>query len=120
MLTDIQVKTANALNSFSGWQLNSKQEEDERDSLIYCFVKFEAIDTPPTVWIMPSIVVASTIKKASAAYLTFPTRDGSARVPGDRRWIRPHYPHLPLLPANWLDAYQERWEIITRRQETSN
>ena len=98
--------------------MRAKHEGIVRDLLFYCFVDFgKALEDSPKCWVLPSAVVAQTLRKAHLDWLGTPGKAGHVRRDGDLRRLLPHYRDSaadPALSTGWLDRYREAWETITR------
>lgn len=114
----IQVKTKSKINANGGWQMKEKHENIKSPHLFYCFV--EDIAIPPVVYIIPSVVVANTIKEAGKIWLGTPGKGGRAHKENDIRWLLPDYKRNLHVDnkftmeygEGWLEKYKENWEIL--------
>jgi len=70
----IQVKTNQ--NDRKAWVLNSKAEEFYSDDLFYVFVNLVAVGKLPEYYIVPSKIVADTVKAGHKAWLDTPGKNG--------------------------------------------
>ena len=75
-LASIQVKTNRG--SRNGWLLNKKAEDYFDDNLFYVFVNLND-GQPPDFYVVPSKVVAATVKRSYARGLATPGRNGRRR-----------------------------------------
>ena len=94
----IQVKTNRG--SRKGWLLNKKAEDYFDDNLFYVFVNLND-GQPPNFHVVPSKVVAATVKKGHARWLATPGRNGRRHKDNPIRnfWDR-------------KDQYLNRWELL--------
>ena len=69
----IQVKTNRG--SRKGWLLNKKAEDYFADNLFYVFVNLND-GQPPDFYVVPSKIVAATVKEGFARWLATPGRNG--------------------------------------------
>ena len=94
----IQVKTNRG--SRKGWLLNKKAEDYFDDNLFYVFVNLND-GQPPNFHVVPSKVVAATVKKGHARWLATPGRNGRRHKDNPIRnfWDRE-------------DQYLNRWELL--------
>ena len=94
----IQVKTNRG--SKKGWLLNKKAEDYFDDNLFYVFVNLND-GQPPNFHVVPSKVVAATVKKGHARWLATPGRNGRRHKDNPIRnfWDRE-------------DQYLNRWELL--------
>lgn len=72
----IQVKTNQ--NDRRAWVLNRKAEEFYADDLFYVFVNLVGIGQLPEYYIVPSKVVAETVREGHRAWLDSPGKKGQA------------------------------------------
>ena len=98
-LFGIQVKTSQ--NRTRAWPLNKKAEQIKGDKLFYVFVSFKGILERPDYFIVPSRIVAETLKKVHSDWLKIPGKKGQAHQDTDMR--------------QFLDKegkYLERWDLL--------
>ncbi len=98
----IQVKTkANAV----GWRLTESAERVADDRLFYCFVDLGRSGDlePPEVYVVPSAVVAKTVREGHARWLRGTKR---SREPRKDSAIR------QIVREPWLEDYRENWSLI--------
>ncbi|MCH8949558.1 MAG: aspartate ammonia-lyase [Chloroflexi bacterium] len=94
----IQVKTNRG--SRKGWLLNKKAEDYFDDNLFYVFVNLND-GQPPDFHVVPSKVVAATVKKGYARWLATPGRNGRRHKDNPMR--------------NFWDRegdYRNRWDLL--------
>lgn len=117
-LCAVQVKSRLAKGTDGGWHMRAKHESISSPFLFYVFVDFGAsLGDRPTCYIIPSAVVADTIRSSHALWLSTPGQRGQQRKDGDFRRLLPDYDKVGLMlgrGAGWLDAYRERWELLTK------
>jgi hypothetical protein len=107
----IQVK-ARTRGADGGWMMRRKHEDLDDEGLFYAFVDLEKPDAVVT-YVIPSAVVARTLRKTHADWLKAPGKAGRAHKDNDMRRIRPAYPTSGAeLQAGWLDAWRERWDLL--------
>ncbi len=107
----IQVKTRTR-GGDRGWMMNEKHEEITRPYLFYAFVDFEQTASP-SVFVIPSGVVADLLKRGHQAWLTAPGAKGQQHKDSPIRRVRPSFrPRIPGVPDGWMDSYRDRWEQI--------
>jgi hypothetical protein len=113
-LRAIQVKARRAIGSDGGWHMNAKHESMVRQLLFYCFVDFGMSNDPARCWIIPSAIVADTIKRSHFDWLATPGRGGKAHNDTDMRRLLPDYRQqgLPDRGAGWMDQYRDAWRLI--------
>lgn len=114
----VQVKTKSQHNANRGWHMKAKQEAVSSPNLYYCFVDDTVV--PPVVFVMPSAVVADTIREAHSIWLNTAGRGGHIRKDNDIRWLLPDY--SKTLPSEneftkahgqgWLEQYRENWTLL--------
>jgi hypothetical protein len=113
----IQVKTRTRGRA-GGWQLNVKHESIIEDRLLYAFVDMEP--EHPVTFIVPSGVVARTVKKSHAIWLATPGRSGQPHNDNQMRNLRPSYPYaVPGCEPGWMEPYQEAWESLGGTEATA-
>ena len=79
-LAAVQVKARRDIGSEGGWHMRAKHEGIVRDLLFYCFVDFgKALEDCPKCWVLPSAVVAQTLRKAHLDWLGTPGKAGHVR-----------------------------------------
>lgn len=110
VIASLQVKTR-TYGRDRGWHMRDKHEEIAEERYFYAFVDFEP-DIPVT-YIIPSRVVADVLKKAHQVWLDTPGARGQPHKDGPTRRLVPDYRYdVPGYPAEWLDEYKERWELL--------
>jgi hypothetical protein len=94
----IQVKTrsGNAHN----WPLNEKAENISSPDLFYVFVTLRGEKERPEYFVVPSQIVAATIKRGHADWLATPGRHGQQHKDNPIRQFRDYEP------------YRETWKIL--------
>jgi hypothetical protein len=108
----LQVKTRRS-GADKGWHMSEKHERIENSRLFYAFVDLEP--SAPTVFIVPSAIVAEAVRKSHKAWLATPGRKGQAHNDHDMRRIIPNYPYaVESYPDGWLDKYLNQWDQLRR------
>ena len=95
----IQVKTIQGAKA--KWVLRDKSEEDYGPGFFYIFVRLGAIGTRPDFHIVPSEVVARSVRTLHAEWLSGAKKDGSARKDTSMRAFRDDD-----------GGYKEAWELL--------
>jgi hypothetical protein len=109
--TRVQVKTR-TYGADGGWHMGQKHESMRDPGLVYAFVDMEP--EPPVVYVVPSEVVANVVAGSHLAWLGAPGKAGRVHKNHDMRRLRPEYPfELAGFTGRWLDAYRERWDLLT-------
>lgn len=117
-LCTIQVKSRRDKGSDGGWHMGAKHERIIGDRLFYCFVDFgKAPDAHPTVFVMPSKVVAEVLSSSHRAWLSVPGAKGQQRKDSNMRRLLPDYtpsyrPNPNPYPRGWLDHYRDAWHLL--------
>jgi hypothetical protein len=115
-LAAVQVKARRDIGNDGGWHMSLKHEDMRRDLLFYCFVDFgRSIDDTPKCWVIPSAVVANTLKATHQAWLETPGRNGRVHVDNKMRRLLPHYSVMngaSEYSTGWLDPYRDAWNSI--------
>lgn len=93
----IQVKTSQSAGK--AWVLNKKAEECFADSLFYVFVDLK--DRVPAFHVVPSTVVAHSVKTGHAEWLATPGRRGQPHNDSSMRMFRDR-----------RDEYLGRWDLL--------
>lgn len=107
----VQVKTRTSGRD-GGWHMRAKHERFFHPRLFYAFVDLEP--PSPVVYVMPSSVVADALTRSHQAWLALPGRGGRAHRDNDMRRVVPIFPHqVDGFPSGWLDAYRDRWDLLT-------
>jgi hypothetical protein len=104
----IQVK-ARQYGSDGGWHMSEKHETQIDEDLFFCFVDFEP--EAPTVHVVPSKIVANTIKLDHEIWLATPGAKGQPHKPTQIRRLKPKSQGMP---DGWLDEYRENWDLLKR------
>lgn len=117
----IQVKTSRGLGRDEGWHMSEKHEKLTSTTLFYCFVKIQEGDGhEPQVFIIPSKIVAETLKDTHSIWLKSPGRNGQKHKDTKMRRLLPDYSatlklnqdQLKKYGAGWMDKYCENWKIL--------
>jgi len=117
-LCTIQVKSRRDKGRDGGWHMGPKHEELVSKNLFYCFVDFgRSVTDRPSVFIVPSAVVAEVIKASHKAWLATPGARGQKRKDSSVRRLLPDYspaykPNPTPYPAGWLDVYRDAWDLL--------
>jgi hypothetical protein len=94
-LCPIQVKTRRDIGSDGGWHMKAKHENIRSDRLFYCFVDFgKTTDARPTVYLLPSALVAEVLFTAHRKWLAKPGKKGQPHKDSVKRRLVPDYPRL--------------------------
>lgn len=117
-LCTIQVKSRRDIGADGGWHMGPKHERIIGDRLFYCFVDFGK--TPkdrPSVFVMPSSVVAEVISVSHKAWLSVPGAKGQKRNDSKMRRLMPDYkksyhPNPTPYPLGWMDQYRDAWHLL--------
>lgn len=110
----IQVK-ARLKGADGGWHMKRKHETEVAADLFYCLVDFEPMQ--PDVYVLPSELVARVITLDHATWLATPGRNNAVHKDSDMRRLRPRSLGMP---DNWLDAWKERWDLISSNMSPAN
>jgi hypothetical protein len=111
VVATIQVK-ARTRGADGGWMMRRKHEDLNDDGLFYAFVDLEKPDAVVT-YVMPSAVVATTLRKTHADWLKAPGRAGQPHNDNDMRRVRPAYRESgAAFQTGWLDQWRERWDLL--------
>jgi len=106
----VQVKTRTH-GADGGWHMSLKHESMRDSGLIYAFVDLEP--EPPTVYLVPSGVVADVVALAHQGWLGAPGKGGRPRRDTDFRRLRPEYPYpVEGFVGQWLEQYRDRWDLL--------
>lgn len=115
-LCAVQVKTRRDIGSDGGWHMSLKHETIESDLLFYAFVDFGAsTDEKPTCFIVPSAVVAETIRRSHETWLATPGKNGKPHKDTGFRRFLPDYDKMNIIfgrGPGWLNIYRENWSQI--------
>jgi hypothetical protein len=95
----IQVKTNQRLRK--AWVLSSKGEEFHAKNLYYILVNMIGLDQLPQYYIVPSKVVANSIRDGHALWLKTPGKKGQAHNDSNMR-----------LFTDFKDKYLDRWDLL--------
>ena len=116
-LAAVQVKARRNLGADGGWHMKAKHEDMVRELLYYCFVDFgDSITDMPKCWVIPSAVVAHTLKSTHAVWLITPGRNNVPHTDHNMRRLLPHYALMagdPQYSGGWMDQYRDAWEMIS-------
>lgn len=96
----IQVKAS--AGSRRSWILNKKGEEFYSDTLFYVLVNLKGINERSDYFIVPSKVVADTIKVGHAKWLKIPSKKGD-----------PHRDTTMRQFSDKVGNYLERWDLLS-------
>lgn len=96
---NIQVKTNQ--RSRKAWVLSSKGEEFHAKNLYYILVNMIGLDHLPKFYIVPSKVVAKSVRDGHARWLKTPGRKGQAHNDSNMR-----------LFTDLNDKYLNRWDLL--------
>ncbi len=113
----IQVKTK---TNASGWFFTDVTERRVDPRLFYFLVDLgrDGNLEPPEVYVLPSEVVARTVRIQHAGWLSGTKANGEPRKDSSVRVLRDPYPSgvgkfaLAEYPAGWLERYKENWNIL--------
>jgi len=107
----IQVKTRTAVGNSLGWHMGIKHESMIEKDLFYCFVNLDLIN--PSVYVIPSRVVAKVVRNSHAEWLSTPGQKGQTHNDTEMRRIKNDYgPNFKSIKPGWMDKYLEAWEIL--------
>jgi hypothetical protein len=116
-LAAIQVKTRWNIGRDGGWHMRKKHESIVGERLFYCFVDFgsEPADQP-SIYVIPSQVVADILRRDHAAWLASPAKKGQFRNDGEMRRMKPDFsgnlPDDPEFHSGWMTKYKDAWNIL--------
>jgi hypothetical protein len=107
----IQVKTRSGVGAKKRWAMDAKHEEIDDPNLFYCFVDLG--EDNPSVYVVPSKMVAKIIKTGHALWLKTPGKKGQKHNDNSMRAIS-NEPRLSnkYAPSGWMDKYLEKWEQL--------
>ncbi len=116
-LCTIQVKTRRDIGTGGGWHLKDKHENIFTKHLLYCFVDFGKDESvTPSVFIIPSKVVAKAIASDHNAWLSALGKKGQERKDGPMRMLKPDYSKTlgerSQYKAGWLEKYRDAWHLL--------
>jgi hypothetical protein len=107
----IQVKTRSAIGTSLGWHMGLKHESISEKDLFYCFVNLDLIS--PSVYVIPSKVVAKVVRDSHAEWLSMPGQKGQKHNETDLRRIKNDYgPSFKTIKPGWMDKYLEAWDLL--------
>ena len=111
IIATIQVKTRTHGRD-KGWHMKSHHEALAAPRMFYAFVDLEPDE--PVTYIVPSATVTEVLTRSHLVWLSTPGRAGRAHRDHAMRRLLPSY-SFPVkgYPARWLDAFRERWSLIT-------
>ena len=95
----IQVKTTGYRQK--KWTLSKKNEDLQGDNIVYFFVSLNEMDVPE-YHIVPSKIVAETIKRSHQEWLSTPGKHG-----------QPHNDNTIRSFSDINDVYLNRWDYLT-------
>ena len=96
----IQVKTSQSGNRF--WPLSKKAENLKAENLFYVFVSFKGMLERPDFFIVPSTIVAETVKGEHETWLKTPGKKGQAHNDNS---LRKFFDKEGL--------YLEKWDLLS-------
>lgn len=117
-LCTVQVKSRRDIGADGGWHMKAKHEGLVGEKLFYCFVDFgKSPDARPSVFVMPSQIVAKVLSEAHMAWLANPGKGGRQRKQTAMRRLVPDYayayrPNPNPLPLGWMDQYRDAWHLL--------
>ena len=123
-LCAIQVKTRRDIGSDKGWHMKRKHETMISDNLFYVFVDVRKQPSDLTTsYILPSKVVADSIRRCHQVWLDTPGKGGRAHKVHDLRRLVPDNSYIKPITekgksiidqysAGWMDPYRENWSIL--------
>lgn len=107
----IQVKTRTADGKQLGWHMSAKHETMIEKDLFYCFVNLDLLS--PSVYVLPSKLVAKVVREVHAEWLSTPGRDGQKHNDSDMRRIKVDYrASYKCVKQGWMDKYLEAWHLL--------
>lgn len=107
----IQVKTRSAVGKTLGWHMGLKHESISEKDLFYCFVNLDLL--APTVYVIPSRIVAKVVRNSHAEWLSLPGQKGQKHNDTEMRRIKNDYgPNFKSVKSGWMDKYLEAWELL--------
>lgn len=116
-LCALQVKARRDIGTDKGWHMKKKHEELFSDRLFYAFVDFgNSNDKNPTTYVVPSTVVATTLRETHQLWLDRPGKKGQPHKQTELRRFMPDFtrncgPGTAYGPG-WLEQYRERWDLL--------
>ena len=112
-LCAVQVKVRRDIGSDGGWHMGEKHESLVSPNLFYCFVNFgKTLADQPKTWVLPSEIVAQSIRDMYGHWLITPGKKGQPHKDGNLRRFLPEYKPLSDYKLGWLDQYFESWETL--------
>lgn len=117
-LCTIQVKARRNIGTDGGWHMRPKHEEIMGDRFFYCFVDFGSTpEDVPTIFVMPSAIVAKAIRTSHIAWLSNPGKKGRRRKDSKVRRLLPDYhnaysPQPNPYPTGWMNEYKDAWHLL--------
>jgi len=107
----IQVKTRTGKPASLSWAMSSKSEMINEKDLFYCFVNLDLIN--PSVYVIPSKLVARVIKDTHEEWLSTPGKKGQAHNDNDmRRLMNDYGKNFKSVKPGWMEKYLEAWDIL--------
>ena len=108
----IQVKTRSVRGGALSWIMSVKNEGMRESDLFYCLVDLDLVN--PSVYVVPSQVVADVISTAHAEWLATPGKNGKIHQDSETRQLKNDYgPNFRKIEPNWMEKYLENWELIS-------
>ncbi len=117
----VQVKSRSGKGSDGGWHMRPKHEELSSEGLYYCFVNFSmagsTLEVAPEVYVIPSKVIAKTLKTTHQIWLRSPGKNGRRRKDHTMRRLLPDYSKISATEnvpyqKGWMDEYRNAWHHI--------
>jgi hypothetical protein len=106
-----QVKSRSAKSGEMSWIMSSKNELIKEPDLFYCLVNLDPIQ--PSVYVVPTKLVATVISKAHQEWLATPGKNGRKHVDSETRQLKNNYgPNFKSIKPGWLDQYLEAWDLL--------
>jgi len=95
-------KTRSGKKPIKKWLLNKKDEPNTAPNLFYCFVDLSG--EHPSVYVIPSKLVATRIKTGHQDWLKTPGRKGQKHNDSAMRALEDR--------DGWMDKYLEKWDLL--------
>lgn len=114
-LCAVQVKARRDLGSDGGWHMGQKHEKLVSPTLFYAFVDFgKQADDLVRCYVVPSGIVAETLKAGHQHWLQQPGAKGQQRNDSSFRRFLPCYAKDGYLARTkgWLDPYLNNWDLM--------
>ncbi len=107
----IQVKTRSPIGKTLGWHMGVKHEAMSEKDLFYCFVNLDLLN--PSVWVIPSKLVAKVVTDTHAEWLATPGQQGQKHNETDMRRIMNDFgKNFKSVKPGWMDKYLEAWDLL--------